>query len=238
MEVFINFKDLFLSVWDQGILGIDIGQILIGLGIFLIFLIFRGLISKLILKKLEIISKKTTNKLDDTFVKSLVGPARFLPIVLGFFFASYYMTFSDETSSFVDTVNRTLITILLFWIIHQIIEPISLLLVSASLEKGEKLFKKCSACHNYEKDSANKVGPNLWNLINRPKANVEGFAYSKALAEYGGDWGYEELAEFLYKPKKYIKGTKMNFAGLKKVEDRANLVLFLREHSDSPVPLP
>ena len=87
MEVFINFKDLFLSVWDQGILGIDIGQILIGLGIFLIFLIFRGLISKLILKKLEMISKKTTNKLDDTFVKSLVGPARFLPIVLGFFFA-------------------------------------------------------------------------------------------------------------------------------------------------------
>ena len=128
MEVFINFKDLFLSVWDQGILGIDIGQILIGLGIFLIFLIFRGLISKLILKKLEIISKKTTNKLDDTFVKSLVGPARFLPLVLGFFFASYYMTFSDETSSFVDNVNRTLITILLFWIIHQIIEPISYIL--------------------------------------------------------------------------------------------------------------
>lgn len=121
---------------------------------------------------------------------------------------------------------------------EEIIEPISLLLASASLEKGEKLFKKCSACHNYEKDSANKVGPNLWNLINRPKANVEGFAYSKALAEYGGEWGYEELAEFLYKPKKYIKGNKMNFAGLKKVQDRANLVLFLREHSDSPVPLP
>ena len=121
---------------------------------------------------------------------------------------------------------------------EEIIEPISLLLASASLEKGEKLFKKCSACHNYGKDSANKVGPNLWNLINRPKANVEGFAYSKALAEYGGEWGYEELAEFLYKPKKYIKGTKMNFAGLKKVDDRANLVLFLREHSDSPVPLP
>ena len=121
---------------------------------------------------------------------------------------------------------------------EEIIEPISLLLASASLEKGEKLFKKCSACHNYEKDSANKVGPNLWNLINRPKANVEGFAYSKALAEYGGEWGYEELAEFLYKPKKYIKGTKMNFVGLKKVADRANIVLFLREHSDSPVPLP
>jgi len=128
MEVFINLKNLFLSVWDKGILGIDIGQILIGLGIFLIFLIFRGLISKLIIKKLELISKRTTNKLDDTFVKAMVGPARFLPIVLGFFFASYYMTFAEDTRSFVDTINRTLITILLFWIIHQIIEPISYIL--------------------------------------------------------------------------------------------------------------
>ena len=121
---------------------------------------------------------------------------------------------------------------------EEIIEPISLLLASASLEKGEKLFKKCSACHNYEKDSVNKVGPNLWNLINRPKANVEGFAYSKVLAEYGGEWTFEELAEFLYKPKKFAKGTKMNFAGLKKVQDRANIVLFLREQAENPVPLP
>ena len=121
---------------------------------------------------------------------------------------------------------------------EEVIEPISALLVSASLENGEKLFKKCATCHNYEKGGANKVGPQLWNLINRPKANVEGFAYSKALAEYGGEWGYEELAEFLYKPKKYIKGTKMNFAGLKKVNDRADLVYFLREQSENPVPLP
>ena len=128
MEIFNNFKDLFLSVWNRGILGIDIFEILIGLGIFLIFLIFRGLISKLIIKKLEIISKRTTNKLDDTFVKAMVGPARFLPIVLGFFIASYYMSFSEDTRSFVDNLNRTLITILLFWIIHQIIEPISYIL--------------------------------------------------------------------------------------------------------------
>ncbi len=121
---------------------------------------------------------------------------------------------------------------------EEVIEPISALLASASIENGEKLFKKCATCHNYEKGGANKVGPQLWNLINRPKANVDGFAYSKALAEYGGEWGYEELAEFLYKPKKYIKGTKMNFAGLKKVKDRADLVYFLREQSDSPVPLP
>ena len=95
MEVLNNFKDLFLSVWDSGIMGVDFVQIIIGLIIFFVFLVFRGLISKLIIKKLELISKRTTNKLDDTFVKAMQGPARFLPIVLGVFFASYYMSFSD-----------------------------------------------------------------------------------------------------------------------------------------------
>ena len=125
MNAFKNFKDLFISVWEKGILGINYIEIIIGLAIFLIFLIFRGLIGRLIVKKLELISKKTTNKLDDTFVKSMEGPARFLPIVLGFFFASYYMSFTEETQNFVDNLNRTLITILIFWIIHQIIEPVS-----------------------------------------------------------------------------------------------------------------
>ena len=128
MDVFVNFKDLFLSVWEKGILGINFLEILIGIGIFLIFLIFRGLISKLIIKKLEIISKRTTNKLDDTFVNSLIGPVRFLPIVLGFFFASYYLTFEADTREFVNNINRTLITILIFWTIHQIIEPVSYVL--------------------------------------------------------------------------------------------------------------
>ena len=128
MELINNFSDIFLSVWKKGILGVDIFQILIGVGIFLLFLIFRGIISKLIIRKLELISKRTTNKLDDTFVRSMVGPARFLPIVLGFFIASYYMTFSVEGREVVDTINRTLITILIFWVIHQIIEPISYIL--------------------------------------------------------------------------------------------------------------
>ena len=128
MEVLNNLKDLFLSVWQRGILGVDFLQIIIGIGIFIVFLIFRGLISKLIIKKLELITQRTTNKLDDSFVKAMEGPARFLPIVLGFFFASYYMTFSEDMRSFIDNVNRTLITILLFWIIHQIIEPISYIL--------------------------------------------------------------------------------------------------------------
>ena len=125
MELLYNFGTLFLSVWNKGILGIDILQILIGIGIFLIFLIFRGIISKVIIKRLESIAKKTSNKLDDTFVHAMEGPARFLPIVLGFFIASYYMTFSLEGREVVDTINRTLITILIFWVIHQILEPIS-----------------------------------------------------------------------------------------------------------------
>ena len=128
MQIFSNFQSLFLSVWNKGILGVDIFQILIGLGIFLIFLIFRGLISKLVIKRLEKLVSKTSNKLDDTFVLAMQGPSRFLPIVIGFFIASYYMTFSDESRVFVDTINRTLITIFIFWVMHQIIEPISYIL--------------------------------------------------------------------------------------------------------------
>jgi MscS family membrane protein len=128
MELLDNFKSLFLSVWQQGILGVDIFQIIIGIGIFLIFLIFRGIMSKVVIKRLKSIAKKTTNKLDDTFVHAMEGPAKFLPIVVGFFIASYYMSFSEDGRAIVDTINRTLITILIFWIIHQIIEPISYIL--------------------------------------------------------------------------------------------------------------
>jgi len=128
MELLNNFKSLFLSVWDRGILGVDIFQILVGIGIFLIFLIFRGIMSKVIIKRLESIAKRTTNKLDDSFVAAMEGPARFLPIVVGFFIASYYMSFSEDSRMIVDTINRTLITIFIFWVIHQIIEPISYIL--------------------------------------------------------------------------------------------------------------
>jgi len=133
MEVFKNFLDLFIEVWEKGLLGIDIFQILIGLGIFLIFLLFRGLISKVIINRLKKIAKKTTNKLDDTFVSAMEGPARFFPIVIGFFIASYYLEFSSETQSFIDNLNRSLITILIFWLIHQFIQPVTYLL--GGLEK-------------------------------------------------------------------------------------------------------
>ena len=111
------------------------------------------------------------------------------------------------------------------------------LLQTASLENGEKLSKKCSTCHSFESGGANKAGPNLWNLINRKKASKEGFAYSAALVEFGGDWSYSELNKFFLKPKKYIEGTKMNFNGLKKDSDRADLIIWLRSLSDIPAPL-
>ena len=133
MDIFENFSTLFLEVWKTGILGVDIFQILIGLGIFLIFLLFRGLISKVIIGRLKKIAKKTTNKLDDTFVQAMEGPARFFPIVIGFFIASYYLEFSPESQSFIDNVNKSLITILIFWLIHQCIQPITYLL--GGLEK-------------------------------------------------------------------------------------------------------
>jgi len=128
MNIFSNFSDLFISVWSNGIHGVDIFQILIGIGIFFIFLIFRGIISKVIIKRLKAIAKRTSNKLDDTFVQAMEGPARFLPIVLGFFIASYYMSFGEDARAVVDTINRTLITILIFWLIHQVVEPISYIL--------------------------------------------------------------------------------------------------------------
>ena len=118
------------------------------------------------------------------------------------------------------------------------IESINSFLINASLENGQKISKKCSTCHNYSKDSKSKVGPNLWNIINKPKGEIQGFAYSKALIDHGGKWTYEELNGFIYNPKKYIPGTKMNFAGLKNAQDRADLIYWLREHSDSPAPLP
>ncbi len=133
MNVFENFSALFIEVWKKGIMGVDIFQILIGLGIFLIFLLFRGLISKVIINRLKKIAKRTSNKLDDTFVHAMEGPARFLPIVIGFFIASYYLDFSQESQSFIDNVNKSLITILIFWLMHQFIQPVTYLL--GGLEK-------------------------------------------------------------------------------------------------------
>jgi len=117
-------------------------------------------------------------------------------------------------------------------------EPILALLAEADIAAGMKLAKKCTACHVFDEGGANKVGPGLWNIVNADKGAVDGFGYSTALAEFGGAWDYTSLNAFLYKPKAYIAGTKMNFAGLKKPQDRANMIAYLRSLSGAPVALP
>ena len=97
--------------------------------------------------------------------------------------------------------------------------------------------KKCIACHGFEAGGANKVGPNLYNIVNKEQGKAD-YAYSKTLASLSGKWTYEELNKFLYKPKLFYKGTKMNYAGLSKTKDRADLIAWLRTKSDSPVALP
>ena len=118
-----------------------------------------------------------------------------------------------------------------------VIEPILALLATANLESGQKISKKCVACHGFDAGGPNKVGPNLYNIVNKDQGKAD-YAYSKVLASLSGKWSYEELNKFLYKPKLYSKGTKMNYAGLSKTKDRANLIAWLRTKSDSPVSLP
>ncbi|WP_417319978.1 c-type cytochrome [Emcibacter sp.] len=112
------------------------------------------------------------------------------------------------------------------------------LLQDVSAEDGEKVFKKCKACHTADEGGKNGTGPNLWNIVGREKASVAGFGYSDALVAKGGAWTYEDLDHFLTKPKDFVPGTKMAFAGLKKAEDRAELILYLRSLSASPMGLP
>ena len=102
---------------------------------------------------------------------------------------------------------------------------------------GEKIFKKCAACHSIAKDGANKIGPALWGVLGRKAGSVSDYKYSKAMAAHGKTWSFEEMNGFLIKPKDWIKGTKMSFAGLKNAKDRAAVILYMNENIDSPLSL-
>jgi len=115
---------------------------------------------------------------------------------------------------------------------------ISALMAMGDLAVGEKVFKKCSACHSIVKGGKNNIGPALYNVVNRKIGSVSDYKYSKALSEYGKEWTFEELNGYLIKPAKWIKGTKMAFAGLRKEKDRASVILYLNQNSDNPLPLP
>ena len=115
---------------------------------------------------------------------------------------------------------------------------IAKLLAMGDLAHGEKVFKKCSACHMIASDGKNMIGPNLWNVIGRKAGSVDDYKYSKAMVAYAKQWSFEEMNSYLIKPQAYIKGTKMAFAGLRKEKDRASVILYMNSKSNNPKPLP
>jgi cytochrome c len=117
-------------------------------------------------------------------------------------------------------------------------QPIETLLAKASIEKGQTAAKQCQACHTFEKGGPNRVGPNLWNIVNRPRASEAGFNYSAAMKSKGGNWSFDELNKFLANPRGYVPGTAMTFAGMSRAEQRADIIDYLHTLADNPVPLP
>jgi len=111
------------------------------------------------------------------------------------------------------------------------------LFASTSAADGAKIFKKCAACHSIVQGGANKIGPALWSVLGRKAGSVSGYKYSKAMLAHGKPWSFEEMDGFLTKPKDWIKGTKMSFAGLKNAKDRAAVILYMNGKSDNPLPL-
>ena len=111
------------------------------------------------------------------------------------------------------------------------------LFASTSAADGAKVFKKCTSCHNIAQGSGNKIGPALWGVLGRQAGSISDYKYSKVMVAYGKTWSFEEMNGFLTKPKDWIKGTKMSFAGLKNPKDRAAVILYMNENTDNPLPL-
>ena len=111
------------------------------------------------------------------------------------------------------------------------------LFASASAAEGAKVFKKCAACHSITQGGSNKIGPALWGVFGRKAGSISDYKYSKAMAAHGKTWSFDEMNSFLIKPKDWIKGTKMSFAGLKNEKDRAAVILYMNKNTDNPLPL-
>lgn len=121
---------------------------------------------------------------------------------------------------------------------EETLKPITPLLASASVERGQAIAKKCTQCHTFEKGGPNRTGPNLWGIIGAKIAHIADFAYSSGFKEKGGNWDDEQLNVLLNKPRAFVQATKMSFVGLKDAQERADVIAYLHTLSDSPVPLP
>ena len=128
MEAINRFGELFLEVWQEGVFGLNASEIIIGIVIFLIFYVLRRLFARFIISRLNKIVNKTTTKIDNTVVEVIEGPLKFLPVVLGFFIATSYINLSTEVQGFIDLLNRTLITVFIFWLLHQLVIPFSFII--------------------------------------------------------------------------------------------------------------
>ena len=118
------------------------------------------------------------------------------------------------------------------------VNNIKALLALGSIDHGKTVFKKCAACHSVSQGGGNKIGPALWGVIGRKAGSISDYKYSKAMSGFGKNWDFEAMNNFLLKPKDYVKGTKMAYMGLKKEKDRASVILYLNEQSESPLSLP
>ena len=114
---------------------------------------------------------------------------------------------------------------------------IMILFASTNADEGEKVFKKCAACHSITKGGGNKIGPALWGVLGRQAGSISDYKYSKGMTEHGKPWSFEEVNGFLTKPKEWIKGTKMSFLGLKNAKERAAVILYMNENTDNSLPL-
>ena len=117
-------------------------------------------------------------------------------------------------------------------------QPIEVFLAKADPAKGADTFKKCAACHNAEKGGPNQLGPNLWDVLGEPIGQGKGFAFSDPLSKKGGTWNWDNLSQWLTSPRAFAPGTKMTFAGISNSQDRANVMAYLNQQSDHPLPPP
>ena len=141
--------------------------------------------------------------------------------------AGYQVEVENELASSVSQVTEAVKKI-----------DITAIMAQGDIVSGEKIFKKCAACHSINKGGKNKIGPALYNVVGRAVGGVDDYKYSKTLASYGKEWTFEELNGFLTKPSSYLKGTKMSYAGLRKEKDRASIIKYLNQNGDNPKLLP